>query len=341
MADQPQFQQTVTAGFYPLRALSLAAELKILITATLAMLLVYLIQTYSVELAAALAGQTQAHMLKTNRLVIPLLFPAADTPIYSTLILLLGWILDLAVLLCAGVGIVQINTTRMRTGEGLSASRILAGIRKQRFTVLFSAAGLGIIAAFFSGLVTLLWLIKSIPGVGFVLFILLSPLTLACGLFLLGTLFVICFSLPSLPAVTVLWRGDAFAVIAQAYSLVLGHPLKLLSATLLNLLETILAIAVGSVILGILLSGLYLVLTRDWLLGIRFAIAAQAGFLTVFPCGTNLSFEPTLYARVIALLLKFLSLAVLGYGFATLVIARMFSFVKLKQKTNGLNLLES
>ncbi len=340
MTDRPQFQQPVAAAFYPLQSLSIVLEIKILFIATLSLLIVMLIQSFCTELAAGLAGAANFHNAKLNNTIIPILFPSREAPFYSNLILILGWVLDLAILLPAGVGIVRAVAVRLRTGETPASGSILADVRKGCFTVLFSAAGLGIIAAFFAGLVTLLWLTGTIPGVGLILFFLLSPITLVCGLFLLGTLFVIGFSLPSLPAIVFLWQGDAFSVIAQAYSLVLGHPLKLLRAALLNLLETFLAIAVSSVVLCVVLFGIYLLLSREWLLGFRFAIAAQAGFLALFPFGTELIFEPTLYGQIFTLLLRFLSLAVLGYGWATLVAGQMFSFVKLKQKINGLNLLD-
>lgn len=340
MTDRPQFKQSVAAAIYPFQSLSIVLEIKILLIATLSLLIVTLIQSFCTELAVGLAGASHFHNAKLTNSIIPVLFPSQEAPFYSNLILILGWVLDLAILLPAGVGIVQAVADRLRTGETPTSGSMLAGARKRCFTVLFSAAGLGIIAAFFAGMVTLLWLTGTIPGAGLILFFLLSPITLVCGLFLLGTLLVIGFSLPSLPAITFLWQGDAFSVIAQAYSLVLGHPLKLLRATVLNLLETFLAMAVSSAVLCLTLFGLYMLLSRDWLLGLHFTIAAQAGFLAVFPFGTELIYEPTLYAQVITLLLKFLSLAVLGYGWATLVTGQMFSFVKLKQEINGLNLLD-
>jgi len=308
--------------------------------ATLALLLIYFIQNYLTELITALLFTSPSVECKKITVIIPFLLPSQDAPLYCNLLIILGWILDLGILLLAGLGIVQAALTRLQTDHHLSMQEILMNIKRYRFTTLFSMTGFGIIMLFFGGMLSLIFLTKAIPMIGNVLFVLLSPLTLAFGLFLLTTIVVILLALWYIPGIVILWKGDAFSTIVQAYSIVLSRPLKMIRETLLNLTGTLLAIVLPGALLVVLLFGLYLLLSRDWLLGLRFAIAAQAGILNVIPFASKLSFEPTLYSQIITLLLNLLALTLFGYAFAGLLIAHSLSFAKLKLEANDINLLE-
>ena len=213
--------------------------------------------------------------------------------------------------------------------------------RKSGFTLLFPPIGLLIILVFFSGLISGFYLLSLLPWIGKILFLLLLPITFVSVLFIGFTHAAFFIAMIFLPAITLTWKGDAFAAIFQCYSIIWSRPIGIFRDFLLNLLRAIAAVIIPFCVSAVVLFIILQLLSSDWLAGSDITQAGKTALFQLLPFLNSGPIHNSLLTEVISFGLRLFLAVFSGLTLVHFTIGQLHSFAGIKKQVNDINLLET
>ncbi len=161
--------------------------------------------------------------------IIPIALPSDELPYLANLILFLGYIFAFFIFQLGASGIaVQIVET-LKGDRNFRLGNVKKFLRDNYFTIVFPSVGFSLIISFFFSLGILLSFLLDIPVAGIALKIVVIPILVLLGIFLLFSTVSMGVSIILTPAITAMWNQDAFGGIFQAYSILWSRPWMLIT----------------------------------------------------------------------------------------------------------------